>query len=361
MYFLSLRERFVASTRCVIIGDARRVRREPLQLKMSTAPLVPVSPIRRAFVGLFYLLFCVVTLGIGTIAGWANKSPLFFPMIVDVMSGRVRAPQETFAKDNLTLLVLGCDEVRNYRRDVVNDNARSDMILLAKLDFATQSVSGVAIPRDLWVELPQDSEGHKINAYHAIGGKQLAEKAVEHVTGVEVDRTIVINFEEFQKLVDTVGGVDVFVQKDMKYTDKWGGLYIDLKAGRQRLNGYDAMCFVRFRKDDSDFERIKRQRDFMLAFKQSVFGNLANLPNVVEKASDTIGDGFSSTEMLSLGNYMRGVSPDSIRMETLPVVDSVGTTQRLVEEPARDMIQKLFGNRAKPRREDPIMAESEGQ
>lgn len=62
------------------------------------------------------------------------------------------------------------------------------------------------------------------------------------------DRTIVLNFKAFQELIDLLGGIEVFIQKDMVYKDVRGGLDIDLKKGRHNLNGVDAMGHVRFRK-----------------------------------------------------------------------------------------------------------------
>jgi LCP family protein required for cell wall assembly len=285
------------------------------------------SKARRIFGGIFYTLFCFVALALGSGAGWVNKSPV----LVNILRENIRPsnPNDVFAKDSLTVLLLGCDKDLYYGgKQVLKQEARSDMMLVAKFDFKTNRVGGISIPRDLWCELP-GYRGHKINAYHAMGGPELSKQAVEYMTGISIDRVLVLNFDAFQEMVDMVGGVEVFVPRDMKYTDRAGGLFIDLKKGRQKLDGYDAMCFVRFRKADSDFARTDRQRDFMLAFKQAIMGNPAQLPAVLEKASETIGNGLSETELATLSTFMRKVKSDNIKMGLLPVTEGSGTNLNL--------------------------------
>lgn len=315
----------------------------------TTIPIKRPSRTRRFFGGFFYVSFCAVTLALGAAIGWINQSPIFAAMVSDRIKQAIGIkpppPEETFHSDEMTLLVLGCDEDRYYGgKQILNEQARSDMILLCKLDFKHNRVGGIAIPRDLWVNLPEDGDrdGHKINAYHAIGGKKLAEQAVEHVTGVEVDRTLVLNFKAFQEMVDLTGGIEVYIPKNMKYTDKAGGLYIDFKKGRQKLNGYDAMCFVRFRKSDSDFARMDRQRDFMLSFKSAVMGNPMVLPKVIEKASDMVGDGLSAPEITALSMFMQKVGNDNIKMGTLPVTEGRGTNLNLDEGKLNEALETYY-------------------
>ncbi|KAA0238912.1 MAG: LytR family transcriptional regulator [Armatimonadetes bacterium] len=274
-----------------------------------------------------YAIVCAVALVGGTAAGWLKSSPVLSAMSAQFLTNKNAS--DVFDDDALTVLVLGCDEDRSRGgAKVVRENARSDMMLVTKIDFANKRVGGISIPRDLEVGLP-GYRAQKINAYHSIGGKDLAKRAAESVLGVPIDRVIVLNYKAFQELVDVVGGVEVYVPKNMKYTDRPGDLYIDLKKGRQWLDGYQAMGFVRFRHSDSDFKRMERQRDFLFALKDRVMKNSSLLPTIVNKGSKVIGDEFSPDELASLALFLRGVSNDNIRMSSLPVVEGRGTNLNL--------------------------------
>ncbi|MGE0001704.1 MAG: LCP family protein, partial [Fimbriimonadaceae bacterium] len=189
-------------------------------------PVTRRTPAWKRIVGaIAYLGVMAVVAVSGTALGWLNSS--------DVLGEAMRQkamnvrPQHVFARggverDSLVLLVLGCDETRYYggpasnRKpgQVLETAARSDMIMVAKLDFHRNRISGVSIPRDLEVRL-DGYRAQKVNAYHAIGGreggseraKELATAAVEEVIDTKIDRTVVLDFEVFQEIVDLMGGV----------------------------------------------------------------------------------------------------------------------------------------------------------
>ncbi len=213
--------------------------------------------------------------------GWMGRSPILSRLVGDAIKHRIGISTENpFGKDVLTLLVLGCDEDRYFGGDgsgmapgqITRHQARSDMMLLVHIDFKHKIICGISIPRDTLVA----SDGHssqKINAYH-LYGKTSDEKAKSSQTAVEtllpgihIDRTLVLDFGSFEKMVDTVGGVDMYVPKNMDYDDVRGDLHIHLKAGRQHLNGEKSQEFVRFRHSDDDFHRASRQHRLCSRFE----------------------------------------------------------------------------------------------
>lgn len=202
------------------------------------------------------------------------------------------------------------------------------MILVAKVFFKDRKVEGVTIPRDLEVQLP-GYRPQKINAYHAIGGKDLAKRAVEHVLGIPIDRVLVIDYRAFQDMVDLVGGVRINVEKRMKWRDRAGDLNIDLRPGEQVLNGYQAMGYVRFRHSDSDFFRQGRQRQFLMAFKEAALRDPLKLNALAEKAVEATGGGLTAEEILALAMFARNLSNDDVRLGMLPVLPGDGTNLRL--------------------------------
>jgi LCP family protein required for cell wall assembly len=273
--------------------------------------------------GVFYALVCFVALMLGAGAQWVGRSGVMSEAFRQTIFNE--SADEVFNKDSITLLILGCDEDRAYGgKQILREYARSDMMLVAKIDFAKKRVGGVSIPRDLEIAVP-GYRSQKINAYHSIGGKDLAKQAAEQVVGIPIDRVIVINYEAFQHMVDSVGGVEVYVEKKMIYHDDRGGLHIDLKPGRQRLSGYQAMGFVRFRHDaGSDITRQQRQKDFLLAFKDAVNKNRSKFPEVTNRAEEVLNGALSSREVAALGMYLRGIPSDNIKMGQVPVLQGRG-------------------------------------
>ena len=148
-----------------------------------------------------------------------------------------------------------------YLPQVNSFDGLADVMLLMKFDPETKKVTMLSVPRDTRTEI----EGHgirKINAANVEGGPALTAKTVSNVLGgVGIDRYIRINVLGVGKLIDALGGVTVYVPKDMKYQDDSQHLYINLKAGKQHLNGDQALQLLRYRHDElGDIGRIQRQQ-----------------------------------------------------------------------------------------------------
>src|SRR5690606_33450199 len=123
--------------------------------------------------------------------------------------------------------------------------ARTDTMILFSWDKQTGTIGALSIPRDTRVQIPGRRGYDRVNAAHAIGGPELAVRTVEQLTGVDVDYYVRLDFEGFQRIVDTLGGVVIDVERAMHYSDSAQGLYIDLKPGIQLLDGAQALQYVR--------------------------------------------------------------------------------------------------------------------
>lgn len=304
----------------------------------------------RVFGNVFYILFLGLFLFSGSVAGWLSQSAVMREGFIDMV--RQTPPQQVFGAEgapvgSLTVLLLGTDQERDNRRNVTNASARSDLMMVVRMDFDRRIIGAVSIPRDTLCELP-GYRRQKINAYHAIGGPNLSRRAVEYLLpGVFVDRVVVLNFDAFKEVVDLLGGVEVYVPKDMRYTDNWGGLNIDLRKGRQVLNGEDAMGFVRFRKgkngaSDSDFERQKRQKDFLLALKDRMVSRWQLGPTVLDKSVKLADDAFTAREVASLLSFAQKVETENVRMGQIPVVDVPGTYDLAVRTSELEETLRMF-------------------
>lgn len=289
--------------------------------------------------GLVYSTLLVAVLAGAAVAGWVGQSKVASAVARQMVAQTT--PQQVFnGKRAFTLLILGCDEDRYYGgKQILKTNARSDMMLVVRLDFERKRITGLSIPRDLIVRLP-GYRSHKINAYHVLGGAELSQRAVEYVLGVPIDRTTELNYKAFQEMVDLVGGVEMYIPKALKYTDRRGGLFVDLKPGRQVLDGYEAMGFVRIRHSDSDFARQQRQKDFMLGFKDAMMAKPGLITLVADKARDVMGDKLSAEEVAALVLFARKVGNDNVKMGQLPVVEAGGYNLALDEAKLPDTLRE---------------------
>ena len=210
----------------------------------------------------------------------------------------------------INILLLGVDQ----RGD---EPARSDTIMVAFLDLKKPDVKILSIPRDTRVNIPKHGK-QKLNHSHAYGGAELTMEMVSELLDVPIEKYVEVNFEGFKDVIDVLGGVEIDVEKRMKY--KLEG--IDLQPGLQRLYGEDALSYVRYRNDGDDTTRIPRQQKFIkqLAKETLQLSTVWKLPKLVSEINECVKTNLSTTEMLGLANAMRKVDTSAMEGTMLPGV-----------------------------------------
>ncbi len=229
--------------------------------------------------------------------------------------------------------------------------ARSDTVILAHLAPGHEEATLVSLPRDSWVTIPAytDTKGvahpahlDKLNAAFSLGGAALLVKTVQNLTGIHVDHYAEIDFVGFQKMVAALGGVQVCLTEPAH--DVQTGL--NLSAGEHKLNGVQALAFVRQRYGLplGDIDRIKRQQQFLGAMMRKVesAGTLTNplKLNAFLKAltsSITVDSGMGLSDLKKLAFKLKDMSTGSVVLTTMPLsgfateegqdVDIVDTTK----------------------------------
>ena len=169
--------------------------------------------------------------------------------------------------DRINVLVLGIDQRPKEDPNV----ARSDTMILLTLDPVAKTAGMLSIPRDLYVPLPNRNTQDRINVAHALGGPKYAMQTVEYNFGVPVQYYVRFNFNAVIKIVDLLGGIDVYNEEDindLSYPDFFFGYDpFNLKAAWQHLDGAMALKYARTRHGSSDFFRMRRQQQVVFALR----------------------------------------------------------------------------------------------
>jgi LCP family protein required for cell wall assembly len=208
-----------------------------------------------------------------------------------------------------TALVVGYDRRAGEGKGT---RSRSDTIMLVRADPKTNSISLLSFPRDLYVQVvcPGGStfNARINNAYSECGTKGTLE-TVRKLTGLPVNYLITVNFRGFRQLVDALGGI--WMDVDRRYFNDRSGPFgyatINLFPGYQKLGGYQALDFVRYRHTDSDLYRLARQQLFVRAFKDQIRSNAGplDLPGVIKTITKNVEVGVGGGAELDFGTVLR--------------------------------------------------------
>ena len=202
----------------------------------------------------------------------------------------------------INFLLLGVDERSG-------DVGRSDTIMMLSANLATKRIGLVSVPRDSRVDMIKYGST-KVNHAYAYGGITLAKQTIEKLLNVKADHYFVINFAAFKKIIDLLGGVDLDVEKDMYYRDDYdgeNGLVIDLQKGQQHLDAEKAIEYVRYRDEEGDIGRVKRQQKFLNAVlaKFTSPSTILKIPSIIKEVRNSIQTDMSFTDMVEYLSFLK--------------------------------------------------------
>ncbi len=217
------------------------------------------------------------------------------------------------------ILLLGVDV--SDTPDDLWTGTRTDTIILANVDSKTKTINAISIPRDSKVYLPAGNGIQKINAAHSIGGVDMTIKTIENTLGVRIDRYIMVHDEAVKKIVEAIGGIDVYVEKNMYYNDYAGNLHINLSKGQHHLSPREAVGYLRFRHDPmGDIGRTQRQQWFLrgLLTELKKPETITKIPDIVGVAKKYIKTNMSLYELTQFAMMTKNLEMDDIEIATLP-------------------------------------------
>ncbi len=210
----------------------------------------------------------------------------------------------------VNVLLVGTDKREK------NERGRADTIILLSLRPREKKVVLLSIPRDMRVKVP----GHgrtKINHAYAYGGAPLLIQTVSNFLDIKIHHYAITDFQGFADIVDTLGGVDIYVEK--RLYDPQHKILIE--PGWRHMRGSEALKYVRFRHDaQGDFGRIKRQQKFFQAIfsKAASIGSIWKIPSLVSAVAEHLETDMSVSEMISLARTYLSIEKDDIQMAMLP-------------------------------------------
>ena len=317
-------------------------------------------PVLRGILKFFLIVVLLIILFIGGFIGYSTyKNGWGLKGVIKTAVGStVKTPEEL---GEFRTLILGVSE------DI--STPLTDTIMVASYNPATQKATLLSIPRDTFVGTSKlrANSYDKINAIYQKDGAEGTLKKVNALTGLNLKYYVVISNNALVELVDEIGGVEFNVPIEMHYTSKRQGLYINLKKGKQKLNGEQAEGLVRFRKSNSnttypaeygndDFGRMRTQRDFIKAvakqtLKAKNITKIGELVDIVKRNVKTnIKDWNQIKEYIP---YAVEFDTDNIQSENIPgdsarIPAGTGLWFFLADETKTEkLVEELFKNEKK--------------
>lgn len=227
------------------------------------------------------------------------------------------------------ILLMGGDQ-----RDMGSENVgRTDSMIILSINREEGIVKMTSIMRDTWVKIP----GHgnqKINAANVFGGPELAMQIVNENFGTDIEDYMLVNMEDLAQIIDLIGGVEVEVsehereianeyiseylnsfKKAQEYT---GDTYIT-ETGFVRLNGLQAVGYCRDRYTGSDFDRVMRQQEVMLAMaKEAQDMEIDALLDIAGQIADVVSTNMETDELKSLATAFMVMEIEDVQQYRIP-------------------------------------------
>ena len=216
------------------------------------------------------------------------------------------------------VLVLGLDDAVNMDEA---EEKRADAILLISMENATGKVRILNIPRDTWVRMAQDKGETRLANVYAVGGAPLMVRTINQMFDISIHQYVVIDLATFGQIVDALGGIDLYIERDMDYDDPEARLSIHMRQGYRHLDGVGAEHYLRYRSDDlGDLGRTQRQQKFVKAFYAKLLrvDTLPKIPAIADILKQNVITSAELFDTVHIGNVIRKLNIEPPRTIMLP-------------------------------------------
>jgi LCP family protein required for cell wall assembly len=270
-------------------------------------------------------------------------------------------------KERVTILLLGID-----KREGEHGPWRTDTMILGTIDPESKTAGILSIPRDLWVPIPGYGES-RVNSANFVGdrdkypggGPALAKKTVEYNLGVPIHYYVLLDFDGFEKIIDTIGGVDVNVERvlhDERYPDPSPDdpnrvRTIHFEAGFQHMDGKAALEYARSRLSTSDFDRSHRQMQIILAVREKALrlNLIPRVPELMVTMADIVQTDLQPGNIITLARLGGEIEQENLHFA---IIDHTMTVEHVtpsgaqvllpIREKIRPVVEELFTSPTPP-------------
>lgn len=267
-----------------------------------------------------FIILLILLAFVASLAGAAmyTYAALFHASVPTVFSDKNTSNTTVAIDKQINVLILGVDDGDNETPDAPK---RSDTMIVASINLEDGGVKLLSIPRDTRVHIPGQKGEEKITHAFAYGGPELSVKTVKEAFNIPIHYYAVMDWQGFIKVVDILGGVDLYVEHAMAYDDPYENLSIHLSQGYQHLDGEKAGQYIRFRHDElGDIGRVQRQQRFLKALSDEMlqFGTILKMPMLFSAIKDYIQTDMPPAAMLKLANGLKGLKSGKVSAEMIP-------------------------------------------
>lgn len=249
-------------------------------------------------------------------------------LLLDDGSSIVLEPWD--GESRFTMILVGLDR----RPGETGLAYRTDTMMLVSIDPIANTIGVLSLPRDTYVAIDGYASRQRINSAMVLGeiqqagyGPTLMRRTITRNFGITVHDYMAVDFQAFIDLVDAVGGVEVetsYTINDPQYPSmNYGYDPFYLPAGKNFLQGYDALRFARTRHGDSDISRAERQQQVIYALRDRIL-DLDMAPSLIAQApalwsswQDNVYTGLNLEQIIQLSLYVRDVPRENITMGVL--------------------------------------------
>ncbi|MBP9751567.1 MAG: LCP family protein [Candidatus Moranbacteria bacterium] len=313
-----------------------------------------------------------------------NAAKSGFENISSILPGKQREKLEGEDAGRINILLLGRAGERYPGKNL------TDTVMIASIDTVARKAGFLSLPRDLFVPISGTDFSTKLNSLYQYGLSQGDEadtmvSSVEHITGIDIPYFVILDFDGFEKVIDDLGGIRIFSERDILDTRYPGKNYsyetFELPAGWHYLDGKTALKYARERHSDpeGDFGRAKRQQQIIKAAQEKAFSartylNVVMLDRLLTTLGESVRTNLSIAEIASLAELGKTIDlhnastavVDAWKKESLLRVDhiQVGPARAFILVPRtgnwneiRNLTENIFDQEAIRKRRELIAAE----
>ncbi|MBU3103781.1 LCP family protein [Clostridium gasigenes] len=240
---------------------------------------------------------------------------------------------DPIGKNPVNILLLGMD-VGDADQAENKVGQRTDTMMVLNYNPSTKKAQIVSIPRDTKIEVDgaYDKNGNsqkiwKMNAAYPIDGEKEVTLQVEKILEIKINYMVKVDYSAFRKIIDAIGGVEMYIEQDMFYDAEDQNLHINFKAGETvNLDGEEAEKFVRWRKNNdgsgfpnADLGRIENQQKFISKAIEKCLSPsvVVKIPKILKAVSDSLDTNLDANQMLKYAMQMVKLNKEDIVMTTL--------------------------------------------